>query len=116
MALGSRPSACKANRPASGRGQGRQPPKAGARSASLEPWPTAGLLLHSCFLALLARISGEGWSQMIGQVRLSNELVEFFTLAVGKRVHWINDDGTGPRFFSSCASSDRRVDDRNKKA
>ena len=37
VALGTRPSACKANRPVSGRGQGRQPPKAGARSASLEP-------------------------------------------------------------------------------
>jgi hypothetical protein len=35
VALGTRPSACKANRPVSGRGQGRQPPKAGARSASL---------------------------------------------------------------------------------
>ena len=30
-ALGPRPSACKAKRPASGRGQGRQPPKAVAR-------------------------------------------------------------------------------------
>src|SRR5581483_1228150 len=32
-ALGPRPSACKADRPASGRGQGRQPPKAVARPA-----------------------------------------------------------------------------------
>src|SRR5580765_3406030 len=30
------PSACPAKRPVSGRGQGRQPPQAGARSASLE--------------------------------------------------------------------------------
>src|SRR6266478_6231091 len=37
LALGLRPSACKPSRPVSGRGQGRQPPKAGARSASLEP-------------------------------------------------------------------------------
>jgi hypothetical protein len=36
VALGLRPSTCQANRPVSGRGQGRQPPKAGARSASLE--------------------------------------------------------------------------------
>ena len=35
-ALGIRPSACKANRPVSGWGQGRQPPEAVARSASLE--------------------------------------------------------------------------------
>ena len=34
--LGIRPSACRTNRPVSGWGQGRQPPKAGARSASLE--------------------------------------------------------------------------------
>jgi len=32
-----RPSACKAQRPVSGRGQGRKPPEAVARSASLEP-------------------------------------------------------------------------------
>src|SRR6266478_3761779 len=37
LALGLRPSACKPSRPVSGRGQGRQPPKAGGRSASLEP-------------------------------------------------------------------------------
>src|SRR6266481_3285567 len=37
LALGLRPSACKPSRPVSGQGQGRQPPKAGARSASLEP-------------------------------------------------------------------------------
>jgi len=37
VALGLRPSAGKPSRPGSGRGQGRQPPKAGARSASLEP-------------------------------------------------------------------------------
>src|ERR1700724_3664450 len=36
-ALGLRQSACKAKRPVSGWGQGRQPPEAGARSASLEP-------------------------------------------------------------------------------
>ncbi len=36
LALGPRPSACKARRPASGRGQGRQPPKAVARSR--QPW------------------------------------------------------------------------------
>src|SRR6202048_1471685 len=37
VALGTRPSAGNANRPGSGRGQGRQSPKAGARSASLGP-------------------------------------------------------------------------------
>jgi hypothetical protein len=36
-ALGLRQSACKAKRPVSGWGQGRQPPEAVARSASLEP-------------------------------------------------------------------------------
>ena len=36
VALGPRPSACKANRPVIGRGQGRQPPKAVAHRASLE--------------------------------------------------------------------------------
>ena len=38
----SRPSACKANSPVSGRGQGRQPPKAGARCASLEAGRSPG--------------------------------------------------------------------------
>jgi hypothetical protein len=37
LALGPRPSAWQSSRPVSGRGQGRKPPEAGARSASLEP-------------------------------------------------------------------------------
>nr|GAJ38043.1 hypothetical protein BDOA9_0206610 [Bradyrhizobium sp. DOA9] len=36
VAFGPRPSACQANRPVIGRGQGRQPPKAVAQRASLE--------------------------------------------------------------------------------
>ena len=46
--LGPRPSLCKAQRPASGRGQGRQPPQAVARSASLDAGRSPRLLQHSC--------------------------------------------------------------------
>jgi hypothetical protein len=47
-ALGPGPSACKAKRPVSGRGQGRQPPKAVARSASLEAGRSQVYVKHSC--------------------------------------------------------------------
>jgi hypothetical protein len=44
IALGPRPSAWKANRPVSGRGQGRQPPKAVARRANFEAGRSPGYL------------------------------------------------------------------------
>ncbi len=48
-ALGPRPSACQADRPVSGRGQGLQPPKAVARlRASLEAGRSPGYFQHSC--------------------------------------------------------------------
>ncbi len=48
VALGLRPSACKPSRPVSGRGQGRKPPEAVARSASLEAGRSPVYFQHSC--------------------------------------------------------------------
>jgi hypothetical protein len=49
VALGLRPSACKPSRPVSGRGQGRKPPEAVARSASLEAGRSPVYFQHSYF-------------------------------------------------------------------
>src|SRR5436190_19894399 len=61
-ALGIRPSACRANRPVSGWGQGRQPPEAVARSASLEASRSRGYVKNTVApwrRIRLASIAGE---------------------------------------------------------
>ncbi|SRR6266446_5744132 len=76
-ALGIRPSACKANRPVSGWGQGRQPPEAVARSASLEASrsrvylkkyscsPVTGLFCHRRLADMV--LSKPGWADATPQ-------------------------------------------------
>src|SRR5260221_13664757 len=65
VALGLRPSACKPSRPVSGRGQGRKPPEAVARSASLEAGRSPVYFQHSCSVGR----DGGGYRSDLGQAR-----------------------------------------------
>ena len=45
----------------------------------------------------LAGVAREGRSQIVRQPRLVEELLELLHLAIGQRVHRIDDDGAGAR-------------------
>ncbi len=67
-------------------------------------------------LILLAGVSGEGGTQVSGQSRLLNELFQLFHLAVGQRVHRINDDCPSTRRFACSPCAYGCINDRDKKA
>src|ERR1700692_1703181 len=87
-ALGIRPSACKANRPVSGWGQGRQPPEAVARSASLEASRSQGYFK----IQLLASSRGALARTSDAQLRIWESLDSVFDAFASPR----NDGGAPP--------------------
>ena len=64
--------------------------------------------------ALLAGVPGKGHSR--GAIRVAQELPELFLLAVGERVHGIDDDRACAGPFASALRLDDGVDDRNEVA
>ena len=61
--------------------------------------------------AFLAGVSREGWGMGVARTEIAPQL---FHLAVGKRVHRINDDGAGSWSFTRFPRLDRGVDDGNE--
>ena len=56
---------------------------------------------------LLARVAGEGRPRCLWQAGLLDEFVELLELAVGQRVHRIDDDGARARLLPGRAGADR---------
>src|SRR3546814_2696444 len=67
-------------------------------------------------LALLTCIASKGRPQSIGQPGLRDELIEFLDLAVGERVHRVDDDCARTRRLTVCPSPNRRIDDGYEEA
>lgn len=62
------------------------------------------------------RGTGIGWAKGVGQAGLAAKPADLALLAIGPRVHRIDDDGTGARALCDRAGADARVGDRHEEA
>lgn len=76
-----------------------------------------GFLDAFTLLAFLPGVAGKGRPQSVWQLGLIEKLLlQLLHLAVGQRVHRIDDDGAGARRFTGGTRPDRDFDDRHKEA
>jgi hypothetical protein len=76
----------------------------------------ASLITLAFLLVFLAGVPCKGRSQAFRQARLVKEFVEFFSLAIGQRVHRIDHDCARAWLLTGGARADSRVNDRDKEA
>jgi hypothetical protein len=67
-------------------------------------------------LAFLAGVAPHNRLKLGGQAGLRDEFFDLVDLAVGQRIHRINEDGTGSAWFPGLAGANDRIDYRYEKA
>src|SRR5690606_23538586 len=67
-------------------------------------------------LAFLTRVPGKGWLDLLWKPRLVEVLLELLHLAVGQRVHGVDDDRLRARRLACKARSDGTIYDGDEEA
>ena len=63
------------------------------------------------FGVFLPGVSGKGRAQIFRQAGLVEKFVEFFGLAVGQSIHWVDHDCSRALLFALGARTDGRIDE-----